>query len=94
MTDDRNERRQSTVDGGRRLLERLERDRRDQRADLERQRREGELVARGSVRRLPRAPLPAPSREESVRQYWRWAAMVYDNGIPPGWTAAERPEGV
>ncbi len=86
-TDD--DRRKSTIDGGRRLLERLERDRRDERADLERQRRDGELVPRGEA--LPRAPLPAPSREESVRQYWRWAAMVYPNGIPPGWTEEERP---
>lgn len=34
---------------------------------------------------LPAAPMPLPpTREQVVRQYWRFAASVYPNGVPPG----------
>lgn len=44
-------------------------------------------MAQRDARRLalPHAPMPVPPTiERMVRQYWRFAASVYPNGVPPG----------
>jgi hypothetical protein len=64
----------------------------DRRADIERAIACGEMFrVERPARTAPACRAPAPPPDALVRQYWRWAASVYPDGIPPGFTAEERP---
>jgi len=60
------------------------------RAWCERQERRERQKAPVVVWPIPLPP-PAPSPEELERQYWRWAGWACADGVPPGFSAKERP---